>query len=215
MELNFSSQPNLIVRNKELLIEEKVNTVFNFKCPKILFSFWESYKHILFDNGISIYGFSVAMERNEQYEINDYLNDFILLGDDGSGQGIFIKKGDNNLNLYVLDFSGIFSEQPQFINKQFFEWIENNPNLKEEQQVEEDDSWLDRCDLYVVKEPVNKNKFLFLIRKKLNIDISLSELLKLLDNTPVVIKKDFVPFKYKKEIEILNSEDNCLLVKRR
>ncbi len=49
------------------------------------------------ENSLIIYSKGFIKQRNEDYEIEEYLPDFIMIGDDGGGVAILIKKSDQSI----------------------------------------------------------------------------------------------------------------------
>lgn len=88
MILNFKSLP-LIVRTERNIDANEINISFQTNIPSRMIEFWKYFEEVTFENGINIYGFDIAVERNRLYEVSVYAPDYILIGDDGGGQGVF------------------------------------------------------------------------------------------------------------------------------
>jgi len=94
-----------------------------------------------------------------------------------------------------------------------FEWIEKNPDLEQYKPVSKDDILYERSNLFITNIPEKKNQFLIKLRKLLHIEDSIVTLSKSIEHLPLLIKEDFYPIKYKKEISELNTLYQCLQLK--
>ncbi|WP_035846488.1 SMI1/KNR4 family protein [Kitasatospora azatica] len=65
---------------------------------------WRSTPGVQLPNGITIYGPQDILERNETYEVGEYQPDWILIGDDSGGNGLFIRRSTaDRPSVYRLD----------------------------------------------------------------------------------------------------------------
>ncbi|MFE2842166.1 hypothetical protein ACFXKS_01170 [Streptomyces scopuliridis] len=53
---------------------------------------WRSTPGVLLPNGVLVYGPQDILERNETYEVGDYALDWILIGDNSGGSGLFMRR---------------------------------------------------------------------------------------------------------------------------
>ncbi|PKH51589.1 hypothetical protein CXF68_13245 [Tenacibaculum sp. Bg11-29] len=216
MNFNLKEKPDSIIFcKKEFEInKEQVLQDLNFEISNDMLSFWNTYEHILFDSGISIYGFELAKERNLQYEISNYLPSFVLIGDDGSGQGIFINKADGELKVYYLDLGAIGSIDLYKTGKNFFNWLEDDLKLVDFLVIDDkDDLLFEEADLFVVPKInfIDKKKFVFFARKKLELQDSILNISRgINEKENFKIKTNFIPYKYIENIKELQVKYQCL-----
>lgn len=205
--INFKSTP-LITRTERIIDANEINTSFQTNIPKRLIEFWNSFKEVSFENGINIYGFDIAVERNGLYEVSIYAPDYILIGDDGGGQGVFLKKNSDQLNVFYQDL-GALSLPFYSLDIDFFSWLENNPVIDE---ADFPSDLIDEVKVFVVRIPNDANKFIMEIRKCFNLQLSINDIREKLNDLPFLIIQDITLMKYGKTIEMLNQKYNCLEV---
>ena len=210
MILNFKSTP-LITRTERNIDANEINTSFQTSIHTRLIEFWKFFKEVTFENGINIYGFDIALERNELYEISAYASDYILIGDDGGGQGVFLKKNSDQLNVFYQDL-GALSSPFYSLDIDLFSWLENNPVIEEEDSPSNELDLIDAVKVYIVRIPNDVNKFIMEIRKYFNLKLSINDIREKLNGLPLLVIQDITLMKYGKTIEILNQKYNCLEV---
>lgn len=210
MMINFMSTP-LITRTERNIDANEIKTNFQTNIPTRLIEFWNSFKEVSFENGINIYGFDIAVERNGLYEVSIYAPDYILIGDDGGGQGVFLKKNSDQLNVFYQDL-GALSLPFYSLDIDFFSWLENNQVIDEEDFPSAELDLLDKVKVFVVIIPNEANKFIMEIRKCFNLKLSINDIREKLNDLPFLIIQDITLIKYGKTIEMLNQKYNCLEV---
>lgn len=210
MILNFKSTP-LITRTARNIDAHEINTHFQTNIPSRLIEFWKSYNEVSFENGINIYGFDIAIERNRLYEVSTYASEYILIGDDGGGQGVFFKK-NSDLSVYYQDL-GALSLPFYSLDTDLFRWLENNPEIDEDDLPSDELDLIDKVKVYVVRKPNEANKFIMEIRKLFNLKLSINDMKEKLNSLPFLVIQDITLMKYGKTIEILNQKYNCIEVR--
>ncbi|MEU1184927.1 hypothetical protein ABZ464_46415 [Streptomyces sp. NPDC005820] len=69
---------------------------------------WRSRPGVLLPNGVSLYGPHVIRERNDTYEVREYAPDWVLVGDDSGGRGLFMRlHGPDRGSVYGLDLGAV------------------------------------------------------------------------------------------------------------
>ncbi|MFE4797859.1 SMI1/KNR4 family protein [Streptomyces sp. NPDC056708] len=69
---------------------------------------WRSTPGALLDNGVLVYGPHCLQERNETFEVPRYAPDWVLVGDDSGGGGLFMRRhGRDRTRVYHLDLGAI------------------------------------------------------------------------------------------------------------
>ncbi|MFJ7405408.1 MULTISPECIES: hypothetical protein [unclassified Lysinibacillus] len=210
MILNFKSTP-LINRAERNIEEHKIHSHFQTIIPSRLIEFWKSYNEVSFENGINIYGIDIATERNRLYEVSTYAPEYILIGDDGGGQGLFLKK-NSDLNVYYQDL-GALSLPFYSLDIDFFSWLEDDPVIDEDNLTSDELELIDEVKVYVVRKPIEANKFIMEIRKFFNLKLSIRDMREKLNSLPYLIIQDITLMKYGKTIEVINQKYNCLEVR--
>lgn len=66
-----------------------------------------------FGNGAYFYGYTALMERNETYEVAQYVPDYFMIGQDGD-LGFFIHK-HNGDDIYALDLGALGSMEMDYV----------------------------------------------------------------------------------------------------
>lgn len=210
MILNFKSTP-LISRTGRNIEAYEIHSHFQTIIPSRMIEFWKSYSEVSFENGVNIYGLDIAIERNRLYEVSTYAPEYILIGDDGGGQGLFIKK-KGDLNVYYQDL-GALSLPFYSLNIDFFSWLENDPVIDEDNWTSDELDLIDKVKVYVVRKPIEANKFMMEIRKLFNLKLSIRDMREKLNSLPYLMIQDITLMKYGQTIEGLNQKYNCLEVR--
>lgn len=210
MNLNFKSTP-LITKTTRNIDAPEINTYFQTYIPSRLIEFWKSYNEVSFENGINIYGFDIAIERNGLYEVSTYAPEYILIGDDGGGQGLFLKK-NSDLNVFYQDF-GALSLPFYTLDTDLFRWLENDAVIKDDDFTLDEPDLIDKVKVYIVRKPNEANKFIMELRKCFNLNLSINDIREKLNSLPFLVIQDITIMKYGKTIEILNQKYNCIEVR--
>lgn len=70
----------------------------------VLTRLWRTTPGVLLPNGVVVYGPQDIVERNETYEVAEYQPDWVLIGDDSGGRGLFMRRaGGTPGAVYSLD----------------------------------------------------------------------------------------------------------------
>lgn len=210
MNIHFKSTP-FITRSERNIEANEINSHFQTILPSRLIKFWKSYSEVSFENGINIYGLDIATERNRLYEVSRYAPEYILIGDDGGGRGLFIKK-NGDLNVFYQDL-GALSLSFNSLDIDLFSWLEDDPVIAEDNLTLDELDFIDEVKVYVVSKPIEVNKFMMEIRKSLNLKISIRDMRDKLNKLPFLMIENITLMKYGKTIEGLNQKYNCLEVR--
>lgn len=209
MIIHFKTTP-FITRTGRNIEAHEINSHFQTILPSRLIDFWKSYSEVSFENGINIYGLDIATERNKLYEVSRYAPEYILIGDDGGGRGLFIKK-NGDLNVFYQDL-GALSLPIYSLNIDFFSWLEDDPVIAEDNLPSDELDLIDEVKVYVVKKPIEANKFIMEIRKVFNLKLSINDIREKMNSLPYLIIQEITLMKYGKTIEGINQKYNCLEV---
>jgi hypothetical protein len=162
--LIFKNEPDLMVEKQRSISIKQVETELGEDIHQDLLAFWNSYGEISFDQCL-IYDFDHIKERNETYQILIYAPDYIMIGDDGGGQGLFIKRDDKTLNLYYLDTGAVGSVAMNSLNINFFEWLQESAEIQEE-----DDDIDSITGKFIITDiGINKSKVILYLKEILKI----------------------------------------------
>ncbi|MDM1371855.1 hypothetical protein HX052_09080 [Myroides marinus] len=189
------------------ITKEEVEKVFGKGIEDEVLKFWNTYECLLYNNGIALFGFDEAIERNSTYEVNDYVPDYYMIGNDSGGTGIFLKRGDKEFIVYYLGLGALGSLPFESLGISFFEWIENDPILEEEEEF-------NYFDIIVTKKPAELTKFIFDLKKEFDLTISLGEIKKQIEEEHFVVRQNLIEGVYKNLVDRLNQKyDNCISYK--
>ena len=183
MELNFKIKPFTIERKTRSLNKENVLTDWGVNDE--MFDFWNSYGEITFPQGIVIYDYDNLEERNTTYEINKYSPGYLLIGDDGGGQGLFLKKHNDKYTLYYLDLGAVGSAEFHNTGLNFFDWLQQELLLDTESVT--DDDMVEPVMLLLSKTPDDSLKFIMEFKKTFNIAVAITELKEKLKSPPYTL----------------------------
>jgi hypothetical protein len=70
-----------------------------------------------------LYSVDELLERNETYEVQEYLPGWIMIGDDGGGQGIFIHHRDTNAQPFINGMGSMLITDAQSLAGSLSQWI--------------------------------------------------------------------------------------------
>lgn len=69
---------------------------------------WRFTPGVLLPDGVLVYGPQAIRERNETYEVREYAPDWVLIGDDSGGSGLFMRRhGRDRTSVFRLDLGAI------------------------------------------------------------------------------------------------------------
>lgn len=189
--------------------KEEVTSALGEGVTEEIINFWNTYKSILFDSGLNIYGFETAVECHTTYEVAEYVPNYYIIGIDGGGQGIFLKRGDHNHIVYYLGLGALGSLPFNSLDISFFEWIENDPILEGEEEEE-----FTYVDIIVTKRPIELAKFIFDLKKEFDLSISLGEMKKQIEKEYFIIRQNLIEGSYQDLVSRLNQKyGNCISYK--
>ncbi len=95
--MNFNGISNLSELRDGASLDEIKKVEINLQTPlpgdyKLLLGYTNG---LLLDNGLSIYSTDDIAERNDTFQIADYCEEFLLIGDDSGGRGFLISRGSS------------------------------------------------------------------------------------------------------------------------
>ncbi|KFM95588.1 SMI1-KNR4 cell-wall family protein [Bacillus clarus] len=151
--------------------------------------------------GLTIYGTEDIIERNETWEVTEYANGYVSMGDDGSGNVFLMLQGADAKEVLVVDSGDMDSNHATVITLDFSEWVNTGCLNEKIQKIEVE--FPDTCNIVLVETPNGGLKDLVKIKSVLAIDISTGDLLKGSKNLPFTLVKKFPYGKTKKLIEKL------------
>ncbi|TBX72048.1 SMI1/KNR4 family protein [Bacillus mycoides] len=200
--INLSKIPGVIKNNPVNDIEiQKLEDVMKMKLPN-------AYKDLLkYTNGFSIggglliYGTEDIIERNETWEVTEYANGYVSIGDDGSGNVFLMLLGADVLEVLAVDSDDMNPNHATVVTLDFSEWVNTGCLNQKIQKIKEEIP--DTCNIVLVETPNGGLKDLVKIKSVLAIDISTGEILKGSKNLPFTLVKEFPYGKAKKLIEKL------------
>ena len=122
IQYNFIKDSSLVKSKTNM---DEINTVegeFKVKFPLIYVDFILNYNGVLFDNGVSIYSIDDIYQRNLDFEVQEYIEVFIAIGDDSGGRCIMLCL--SNSSVYYLDQGSMDVDDIELISLDFKKAIE-------------------------------------------------------------------------------------------
>ncbi|MCX4792926.1 MULTISPECIES: SMI1/KNR4 family protein [unclassified Streptomyces] len=87
-----------------LTVQVALSNGFGAGFTSALARLWRSTPGVLLPNGVLIYGPHTILERNETYQVGEYAPDWVLIGDDSGGSGLFMRRHPcDRTTVYLLD----------------------------------------------------------------------------------------------------------------
>lgn len=80
-------------------------------------------------NGIYFYSTEDILERNRTFEVNEYLPNYILIGDDSGGRGIFMMASKVSTSVKMVGLGSLSEEDFTDVSPNLKEWIESDLTL--------------------------------------------------------------------------------------
>ncbi|MCL1983014.1 MAG: SMI1/KNR4 family protein [Clostridiales bacterium] len=213
MNLYFKTSPILISRVDRVITEKEIQDFFDAALPSDLIEFWKSYSEIVFENGLNVYGFDIAKERSIQYQIKEYAPNFLLIGDSGDGQGVFIEMNSERQNVFYLGLGALGSLPLNSLEASLFDWLQENPTIDSGEI--DDSAMLGYYDLFVSKLPHDTLRFIADVRRAFCLATSIKEIKNGMNNLPYLLVENITMMKYGDTIRALNNTHNCLELKGR
>ena len=207
------NKTNFIKKRDKPLTEEYLSILESEEINDDIKMFFNDYDEVNFINGLTLFGFETAIERQKLYEIDIYDNELFIIGMSGGGEGIFVKRNQDNEEVFFLDLGAIGSDKAELLANSFKYWIKTGALIDFEEKKEDTDLLYDEADLYVVSSPIEKNKFIFALKKKIDLDISVGEISNKMKDLPFLIKTGFYPIKYIDDLKEINDKFKCISLK--
>ncbi|RFT63482.1 SMI1/KNR4 family protein [Bacillus clarus] len=200
--INLSRIPGLIKNNPANDIEiQGLEDVMKIKLPNVYKDLLKYTNGFSIGGGLTIYGTEDIIERNETWEVTEYANGYVSMGDDGSGNVFLMLQGADAKEVLVVDSGDMDSNHATVITLDFSEWVNTGCLNEKIQKIEVE--FPDTCNIVLVETPNGGLKDLVKIKSVLAIDISTGDLLKGSKNLPFTLVKKFPYGKTKKLIEKL------------
>ena len=149
---------------------------------------------VLFNDLVLLYSRDDLPERNETFEIQTYLPEFVLIADDSGGRGILLRRSKESA-VYIADLGGLQPDDLVELATSFSKWQESGFKLPKEKEhflplVE---------DIYV--DGVPDLKRLFAIKKLLGEAWPVTKMRKFLRDQPFLAKQSGHPNAIVKDLE--------------
>lgn len=120
-----------IIYTEKLVDKEKINMVSQcMKLPKSYLELIVQLNGFVDNKGVKLYSIDEIQERNETYEVSEYLPGYVAVGDD-SGGNLFLMKADSSSQTIYISDSGslLLDENEDVLCDNFIEWIQNGCSL--------------------------------------------------------------------------------------
>jgi hypothetical protein len=179
----------------------------------------EGYQHLLSQSdgielasGALIYGSQELVERNQTYQVSAYMPAHVAIGDDGGGQMFLLRYGVASPVLRI-DMGAIGSLAPDTIAKSIEDWIDQGCPVKTPAELREPKR-PSVADVLLDAIPEGKLANLLVLKEELDLNLSITELKKLVSHLPAPLLND-APYAWSlAKCERLNSRfGTCLSLK--
>ena len=161
------------------------------------------------EEGVVIYGIEELEERQGAYEIEFYAPGYLAIGDDSGGAVIIFKENA----VLTVDAGSMSPKDMVLISGSITQWVLQGCPLDESEEDEGGISYGDTVDIYLELKP-NDLKFLLKLKKKLYLNTSIGDLKNGLNNLPICLLSEVPYGKYKKRLDEINDEFECLSIKK-
>ncbi|MGG1165148.1 MULTISPECIES: SMI1/KNR4 family protein [Bacillus cereus group] len=200
--INLSSVSGLIKNNPANEIEiQEIEGVMKVELPNIYKGLLKYTNGFSIGGGLTIYGTEDIIERNETWEVTEYANGYVSIGDDGSGNVFLMSQGADVQEVRAVDSGDMNPNHVTVVTLDFSEWVNTGCLNRKIQEIKEEIP--DTCNIVLIEIPNGGLKDLVKIKSVLALDISTGELLKGSKNLPFTLVKGAPYGKAKKLIEKL------------
>ena len=113
--------------NENSVDKEKINIVSQrMKLPKSYLELIEQINGFVDNKGVKIYSIDEIEERNETYEVSEYLPGYVAIGDDSGGYLYLMKADSSSHTIYISDSGSLLlDENEDVLCNDFIEWIQD------------------------------------------------------------------------------------------
>lgn len=169
---------------------------YGYELPNQYKTFLYEQNGLSYDGGTILYSIDELKVVNDDMEIQEYLEDYIAVGDDGAGLVFLMKQDKNATEVVCVEISDYNIDEPYCLISDFYIWYKNGCILEEKKENE----YGKEGKIYLLKVPEKGTKELIIIKKAFSLDISTAQLLSLTKQVPCVIVEQI---KYAKAIKIM------------
>lgn len=143
--------------------------------------------------GIGLYGTDDLVERNQTLEVKEYAKGYVAIGDD-SGDKVFLMKSESGAKEVIAVDCGYMNpeNEPEMITADFEQWILEGCIIAIS-KLEGAKSSIEPHNIILERAPLGGTKDLLTIKKVLETDISIGELLKGAKQPPCVVMRN-IPY---------------------
>lgn len=171
---------------------EAIEKELGITIPKVYKEFLTLSDGAEFDGGI-LYGIDDIVNFYHILELDLYASKYISIGNDNGDYELVMLAESDSLNFGLLEQGSIGTLTPEMLYD-FTEWLKSGCNFNFEDDTEESefcDDWSQPVQVVLVKVPAEKAKGLMKIRKALQLETPIIELLSMSENTPVILTKRY------------------------
>ncbi|MDQ0110643.1 SMI1/KNR4 family protein [Paenibacillus harenae] len=207
--IDLSKFPNLIPNKPVSLNEMKeVEESMNIILPNVYKELLKETNGFSVGGGLLIYGTEDIIERNETWEVKEYAEGYVSIGDDGGGNVFLMLQGEQEIEVISVDSGDMNPKNARKLASNLIDWINGGCTPKEQTAVDFESP--DSCKILLIKAPDGGLKDLIKIKKVLGIEIPTSELLEGAKHPPSILSYKFPYGKAKKLVEKLGEIGDCL-----
>ena len=173
----LSNVSGLIKNNPANDIEiQEIEDVMKVELPNVHKDLLKYTNGFSIGGGLIIYGTDDIIERNETWEVTEYANGYVAIGDDGSGNVFLMSQGADVRAVRAVDSGDMNLNHATVVTLDFIDWV-NTGCLNQKIQIIKEEI-PDTCNIVLIEIPNGGLKDLVKIKSVLALDISTGELLK-------------------------------------
>ena len=182
----------------------EVENKLGVKIPKVYKDFLMTSNGAEFDDGI-LYDIETIEEIYYLHEFDQYAPEYISIGNNNGDYELVMEAKEDGRQCGLLEQGSIGSLEPEYW-QDFDIWVSNGCSFEfgEEEACEKTDfqgSWSQQVKVVLVKIPEEKTKTLMKIRKALQLQTPVKELLSISENVPYILTDYFSYAQAKRIIE--------------
>lgn len=189
---------------------KKVEIEMGLDFPKVFRDLLKLTNGFETEEGVSIFGTDTIIERNQTYEVSEYAQGYIAIGDNGGGTFYLMSAAEESSQLLQVDAGVMNPEYATIVSEDFITWINNGAINIDLLEDDDESSNEGMCELILVHPLKGGATDLKKIQGVFNIKKGLLDLLKGSKQLPFVLMKD-IPFDMaKNKLKELGELGKCL-----
>ncbi|MGE6630404.1 SMI1/KNR4 family protein [Bacillus sp. NPDC077027] len=122
--INLPRIPNLLINHPASDINiKKAEAELNMVLPHAYTALLKQINGFSIDGELLIYGTEDIVERNETWEVHDYANGYVEIGDDGGGQVFLMRQAEEEKKVWIVDAGVIDPQHVEMMTLDLIKWV--------------------------------------------------------------------------------------------